>query len=374
MKHVIFFGVKTFPSQGGTDRVAENLILQLKNDFKITLYCYKDPAAKNHIRGIDVVQFTPLLKGAPGAFLYFFFSALHILFTKNADVIHAHKTDCALFIPLLRLRFKVIATSHEAPYKRDKWNSLVKKYFHLVEKIFIQSSDICTCISKPLTEYYQERYKKKVIFIPNGINPIGEQSFDVERARTFLPPGTSLEAPFILFSARRIMGTKGCHTMLEALSKIKYTGQVFIAGELTHNAEYLATLKKLSEGLNVHFLGFVNPLSTLLAFVKHAELFIFPSETEGMSIMLLEVASVGTPIVASDIPENTQVFEEGEVLYFKVSDASDLAEKMTFALQNKEQMSEYGKRCQDKVFSDYVWHNIAKEYASIYTTLMNRSR
>jgi glycosyltransferase involved in cell wall biosynthesis len=269
------------------------------------------------------------------------------------------------------MRYKVIATSHEAPYKRDKWNRFIKMYFHMVEKIFIKTSDLCTCISQPLTRYYQEKYDKPVKFIPNGINPISEATFDLERARTFLPPGASLDKPFILFSARRIMGTKGCHTMLEALQKIGYKGQIFIAGELTHNDAYMNELKRLGASLDVHYLGFVNPLRTLLAFVKKAELFIFPSETEGMSIMLLEVASVGTPIIASDIPENTQVFDEGEVMYFKVSDAGDLAQKVQFALNNKEKMAEYGKRCQEKVYKDYVWHNIANEYADVYKTLMN---
>jgi glycosyltransferase involved in cell wall biosynthesis len=371
MKRIIVYGVKTFPSQGGTDRVAENLILQLKDRFEITLYCYKDPAAKNHIPGIHVIEMSPLLKGSLGAFTYFFRSALHMLFTKKADLVHVHKTDAAFFVPLLRSRFKVIATSHEAPYKRDKWNALIKMYFHLVERIFIQTSHLCTCISQPLTDYYQKKYRKAVKFIPNGINPISSETFDNQRALTFLPPGASLDKPFILFSARRIMGTKGCHTMLEALVKIGYKGQVFIAGELTHNSDYLNELKRLGEPLNVHYLGFVNPLKTLLAFVNKAELFIFPSETEGMSIMLLEVASAGRPIIASDIPENTQVFDEGEVMYFRVSDSGDLARKIQFALENKEKMAEYGKRCQEKVFKDYVWHNIANEYADVYKTLMN---
>lgn len=370
MKRVVFFGVKTFPSQGGTDRVAENLVLQLKDRFHITLYCYKDPLAAQHIPGIEVIQFTPLTRGALGAFLYFFVSALHILFTRKADLIHLHKTDAAFFIPMLRLRSRVVATSHEAPYKRDKWNKFIKLYFHLVERIFIGTANLCTCISKPLTEYYHAKYGKEVVFIPNGINPVSPADFDDGGARRFLPQGARLDEPFILFSARRIMKTKGCHTMLEALARIGYTGQVFIAGELTHNNAYLEELKRIGNPLNVHYLGFVNPLKALLAFVQHAELFVFPSETEGMSIMLLEVASAGRPIIASDIPENTQVFSSREVLYFKVSDAQDLAEKMKFAISNTSEMERLAQNCQKKVYTDYVWSNIANSYAEVYQTVM----
>ena len=54
--------------------------------------------------------------------------------------------------------------------------------------------------------------------------------------------------------------------------------------------------------------------------------------------MLLEAASTGTPIICSDIPENTQVFEEHEVLYFKDKDDNDLAKKLQWALKNEEEM------------------------------------
>jgi glycosyltransferase involved in cell wall biosynthesis len=370
MKRVIFFGVKTFPSQGGTDRVAENLIRQLKDRFQITLYCYQDPGAANHIQGVEVIQFRPLMRGAIGAFFYFFMSALHIVFTRKAELIHLHKTDAAFFIPLLRLRAPVVATSHEAPYKRDKWNKLVKLYFHLVERIFIGTANLCTCISQPLTEYYQAKYRKNVVFIPNGINPVSTADFDYSGAKRFLPQGATLDEPFILFSARRIMRTKGCHTMLDALVRVGYTGQVFIAGELTHNHAYLEELRRIGNPLKVHYLGFVNPLQTLLAFVERTDLFIFPSETEGMSIMLLEVASAGRPIIASDIPENTQVFSGREVLYFKVSDANDLAEKIKFALTNRNEMEQLAKNCQKKVYTDYVWSNIANSYAEVYQSIM----
>ena len=367
---LVVFGVKTFPSQGGTDRVAENLVMQLKERFDIRLYCYESAGESQHIPGVEIVRFRPLLNGAPGAFLYFLQSAIHILFAGKVDVVHVHKTDCALFIPLLKLRAKVIATSHEAPYKRDKWNSFMKLYFKWVERIYITSSDVCTCISQPLTDYYKKKYNRDVVFIPNGINPVSTQSFDLEKAKTFIPAGVSLDAPFILFSARRIMKTKGCHTMLEALVKIGYPGQVLIAGELTHNEEYLSQLRRIGQPLNMHFIGFVNPLNALLALVQRSELFVFPSETEGMSIMLLEVASVGKPIIASDIPENTQVFENDEVLYFKVSNADDLAEKLRHALKNKDAMTSMGIRCQNKVYQDYVWKNIAHAYANAYSTLI----
>jgi glycosyltransferase involved in cell wall biosynthesis len=369
---IVFFGIKTFPSRGGTDRVAENIILQLKEEFDITVYCFKDPAAQKHMPGVRVIEFRQWLPGAPGSFIYFFLSAIHLFFSRHAELVHLHKTESTFFAPFLRLRFKIVSTSHEAQYRSDKWNKFARVFFHLVERIYIKYSDVCTCISQPLSEYYENKYGKKVLFIPNGINLVDPKTFDYDGAKLFLKEGATLDKPYVLFAARRLMGIKGCHYMLEALHKVGYKGQVFITGDLHTTEDYLEKLKKLSEGLDVHFLGLVSPLNVLMALISKADLFIFPSETEGMSIMLLEVASVGSPIIASDIPENKQVFSSNEVVFFKTKDSADLADKIQYALSHVQEMRQLANNCQEKVYSDYLWLNIALSYKQVYLSLLGR--
>ena len=149
---LIFYGIKFFPSRGGTSRVAENLIRNLKTHYEISIYCYKHPKAKKYIDGVKAIEFPVLPFGSAGVFIYYFITALHIFFTKKrTTIIHAHKTDCAFFVPLLKLKFRnIIATSHEAPYKRDKWSALGRLYFHLMEWFFIHSGAKLTSISNPL--------------------------------------------------------------------------------------------------------------------------------------------------------------------------------------------------------------------------------
>jgi glycosyltransferase involved in cell wall biosynthesis len=370
MNRIAFFGVKTFPSRGGTDRVAENIINTLKDKYRITVYCLNDPIAVTYMPGVKVIPFRRWLPGGAGVFLYFFLSALHLFILGNVDLVHIHKTESTFFAPLLRVRYKIVSTSHEAQYKSDKWNRFARIFFYLVERMFVYSSHICTCISQPLTDYYATRYRRNVRFIANGINPVNESMIDSSEARAYIPTGADLDRPFVLFAARRLMKIKGCHLMLEALHKVGYTGQVFITGELHTNGEYWDNLQKLSFGLNVHYLGFVNWLPALLGLVSKAELFIFPSETEGMSIMLLEVASVGTPIIASDIPENKQVFHADEVMYFRSMDSEDLAMKLDFALANPVSSKEFGIRARERVNADYVWSKIATQYAHVYNELL----
>lgn len=363
-KKIVFFGIKYFPSKGGTSRVVENLILNLAHDYDITIFCYKNSQAKTHIQGVGVIEIPEIKLGSIGVFLYFLLCYWHIRIKGEYDIIHAHKIDSFYFLKGLAKKSRVIATAHEAPYNRDKWGRFAKAFFKKCEKCFLSFKGVKTAISQPLCEFYKEKYGVEVLFIPNGIN-IFKRNPD-NKTKTLQLNEVPIDSPFVLFAARRIMGTKGLHTMLKAYKKIDYKGNIFIAGELDNYPAYMKQIHALSKGLNVYFLGFISPLSALLDLVDKCEYFVFPSETEGMSIMLLEVASTGKPIIASDIPENTQVFDENDMLFFKNKDVLDLSEKLIWAEKNKSQLNALGMDARKKVTSEYTWDIITQEYKSLY--------
>ncbi len=361
---IIYFGIKDFPSRGGTSRVAENIIRNLCSEFEFVVYCYKHPSAENNIPGVKVIQFPEIKIKGLGVFLYFFISALHILFfQKKIALIHAHKTDCAFFVPFLRIKHKVILTSHEAPYKRDKWGIIGKSYFKLMELIFIKSGAAITSISKPLAEYYFKTYNREVVYIPNGIDigmPMQKEVADSLLERY------NVNKTFIFFAARRLMFSKGIHTYLRAVRKLSDQMDFIYAGEIYHAAPQLIEILESSSAPNIKHIGFIEDLQVLLAVVEKSKLFVFPSETEGMSIMLLEVVSTKTPVICSDIPENTAVFDEFEVLYFKNKDASDLQNKIEWALANPEIMNQKAMLAFEKVKNVYSWNQISEHYKMLY--------
>ena len=57
-KKIVIFGVKYFPSKGGTSRVVENLLRELKDHFEITIYCYKNELAADFMEGVKTIQFS----------------------------------------------------------------------------------------------------------------------------------------------------------------------------------------------------------------------------------------------------------------------------------------------------------------------------
>ncbi len=366
-KRIAFYGIKYFPSKGGTSRVIENLIYQLRGDFDITIYCYKNAQARNHIPGVRTVEIRRIPFGNFGTFLYYFLCYCHIRWRDEYDIIHAHKIDSFLFLPRLSRKAKVIATVHEAPYKSAKWGWFAIKYFKICEHRFLKFKGTKTSISRSLADYYEQEFGSQLIYIPNGINI--DEPVTLESIEDYWPMDLPSNSSFVLFAARRIMSTKGLHTMLSAYKKLNYKGNILITGEEDHAPEYMKQIRQNFRGLRLYFLGFVHPLSSLLSLVQKCEYFVFPTETEAMSIMLLEVASMGKPIIASDISANTNIFDQTEILFFEDKNINDLAEKIQWAETNVLDFIKKGQNAKRKVETQYNWESIVLKYKSLYDAI-----
>ena len=125
-------------------------------------------------------------------------------------------------------------------------------------------------------------------------------------------------------------------------------------------------MKRLAQGLDVRFVGFVEDPGLVMGLVSTADAFMFPSEREGMSLMLLEVAAVGTPVLCSDIPQNRDVLEEDEAIWFRSEDAADLAERLEWLRSNTEEVAARAGRARKRVAESFSAEGVAQRYARIY--------
>lgn len=366
-KKIAIFGVKYFPSKGGTSRVVENLLWELKDHFDITIYCYRHESAAYFMEDVNTIQFSETPIKGIGVFLFYVKCFLHAMWKGKYDVVHLHKMDGAFFLPLLSLKFKTVATSHGLPYLNDKWSSIGKFYFRRMEEMFVGSKARLTSVSKTQVDYFGKKYQREVLHIPNGIHSNGE--IQAHFADGVLEKN-EVEGEYLFFAARRLIPLKGCHTLIDALKKINYQGTLVIAADVEQLPSYTAQLKKSAEGLKVKFVGYVADLKELNALIFGSKFFVFPSELEAMSMMLLEVGSVGTPIICSDIPQNTAVLENGEVLFFESKNVDDLAEKIRWAFENEAIMEGFAKNAKQVIEEKYLVSRVAEKYIDLYNEVI----
>lgn len=357
-KKIAVIGLKGLPAFGGAATVGENIIEQLKDKYDFTVYATSSHTDKmGSFNGYKQIVFKKIAFKRLNTFYYYILSAVHAVIKSDYDLVHLHHTTSAFIIPILKIRYKIISTSHSS--RITKYFLKYKSFLVFSEKVMIKYSNIITVVALTTYERYKKMTKNCVYYIPNGVNQIVKFSKEEFNKKNYL-----------MFAAGRILPSKGCHIFLEALNKIKYRGKIIIAGNLSLIPEYETKVKELSSSLDVEFTSLIKKKVVLNSYIKNARLFIFSSSIEAMSMMLLEVASIKTPLICSDIPENKAVFNEEEVLFFSTDNADELALRISWALENEELMKRKAQNAFNKLKKDYLWENIAKQYDKLYQKLL----
>jgi glycosyltransferase involved in cell wall biosynthesis len=365
---IAYIGAKSLPSRAGADRVVEAIVQRLARRHDLTVYCSSQEVRPGTTYpGIELVR-VPALRGKHlHATSLFLTSSLHALARRHFDLIHVHNVEACFVLPLLRTRFPVVATSHGQAYARDKWNKTAKALIRLTDWPYITLANATTSVSKPLAEYYKDRYNRTVHYIPNGVE---ESSPNVQSAMELLHSNRIEAKRYILFAAGRIIPTKGAATLLEAYRGLSTKVNLLIIGDSSQVPAYERHLRQLADS-RVVFIPTVDK-NVLLGLIELARLFVFPSSVEAMSMMLLEAASIGTPMICSDIPENTTILPQ-RALFFENGNPEDLGKKMRWSLQHPKQMKELGREAKLWVASNYHWDTIVRQYEHLYhTVLRNR--
>lgn len=359
-------GIKGLPPKGGGERVAEAIINKaIEDGFKVTVYGKKDYCrqTKNSINK-NIILINNFKGKHLSGFSFGILSALHALIFGKYDLIHLHYADFGYIVPLLRLRYKVIGTSHGAEYHRDKWGGLAKLCFKLFEIPFVKFSNICTSVSKPLAEYYHSKYKKKIYYIPNGIDFNEINACGNGACLNYKLPRHN----YILFCAGRIIPSKGCDILLKANKYLALTTPLVIIGDTEWNVNYREYLRSIANP-NVIFMNFVNSNKDLQEIISNSKFIVFPSTYEAMSIMLLEVASMKKGIICSDIPENIEAIGQN-ALFFKTGNVESLAEKIHYGLYHEEELNSLGLKAYNWIKENRNWETITHSYINLYNKIL----
>lgn len=367
---IAHMGIKGLPSRFGADRAVENIVDELAGQHTISVYAGRAffPARRRfeHFRQIYV----PSL---PGKHLrmatVMICAALHALLFGRYDVIHLHNLETGFVVPLLRLRFRVVVTSHGIASEVDKWGAMARRVMRRIERNALASAHAVTAVSQPQAAQYAAQCGREVRWIPNGIrSPL---PCDRLRAETVLREAGAPREGFLLFLAGRIIPMKGCHLLLEAARRGRTGVPIVVVGECEALPDYTRQLRE-SATPEVTFIGFQEDPATLFGIAACARLFVFPSTVEAMSMALLEMASLGVPALVSDIPANRAVLNEEQVTFFRSGDSDDLAARLQSCLADPGGIAAKALAAQSHVRAVFDWPTIAAQYDQVYRAVMAR--
>ena len=156
-----------------------------------------------------------------------------------------------------------------------------------------------------------------------------------------LSPYPDNNVPHFLYLGR-IMKEKGIDELLTACKKLHTEGHAFHLDMVGfYEDEYQAQVEELVSMGIATFHGFQE---TPLPYYVGADCVVLPSYHEGMSNVLLEAASIGRPLITSDIPGCKEAVDHDRTGYLvQVKDADSLFEAMkNFLSLTPDQRKEMG--------------------------------
>jgi len=215
-----------------------------------------------------------------------------------------------------------VTTIHDLIYERFGGSQLGSRLHIAQKRRSLAAADCIVCVSEhtrsDLYEYYPLTRDKRVLVIPNGVDPAPPNGSAQEIGHT--ARAAAERGAFFLYVGHR-GSCKGFDRVYQALKLCDANLRCVVVGDALqkHEQEEIA-----AAGLTDRVLAVGRVSDSDLAFLySHAEFFFFPSLYEGFGIPPLEAMQLGCPVLASNRSSVPEVVGEAGVL-FDPEDAASL--------------------------------------------------
>lgn len=152
-----------------------------------------------------------------------------------------------------------------------------------------------------------------------------------------------------------------------SFSSNKYPQLVLVLPRSVFRERIEKQVLKLGLQKKVRILDFV-PDDVLASLMKGSLAYLFPSLSEGFGLPGLEALSVGTIVLASDIPVFKEIYKEVPV-YFDPRDESSLRKALEKILRTKRSKRNELIKLGKEISASYSWKKMTDEIVKIYSRL-----
>lgn len=370
--------------RGGAEFAAYHLALKMakKNEVNVFTTSINSKNSVEDYGGLDVHRYGTKFRIDAGNMSFGLFTRP---MSHDADIVHAHFSTPPGEIAGARCAKKTnvpfVLTYHGdwqesfGGFIRRAALSVYNRY--LLDKL-LSRADV---IISPSEYYINEsrflgKYQDKIAVIPNGIQI---EDFDIPlskeecKVKLELPPNKNM----ILFVGN-LTPYKGPDVLVKAMpmitEEVPDAELMFVGGgKMRTDMEKLS--KKLGIENYVKFAGFVEEHLKPL-YYKAADVFCLPStlNTEVFPIVLLEASASGLPMVVSDLDTFKCVIDKGyNGLFTKRRDEKNLADTITYLLENEDMRIEMGRNARKKS-KNYSWKEIAEATGKVYKELIANTK
>jgi glycosyltransferase-like protein len=240
------------------------------------------------------------------------------------------------------------------------------------------------CVSQPWAERLEREYGVRARLVRNGVDRLryrpARDAAERERDRA----AAGFDGCLTVLTVGGIEPRKGSLTLLEAFARLRallpeHDPLLVVAGGATlfdyrHETDrFHARVAALGLGQRVRVLGSL-PDGTLERLYRAADLFAFPSTSEGFGLAALEALACELPVVASDLDALQTFLEQGRsAVLVPAGDSRALAgalARLARAPREREQLRAGGR----EIAAAYTWDRAAADHERAYAALLGSLR
>lgn len=362
-----FGGFRTIPPRkggAGSDKFAFELYPRITaKGHELTAYCRIYPGengipGNSEYAGIKIISLRTVRSAGFDTLLHSFKATADIIFRNRAKIIHLHSGANSIWALFLRLAGKKVYVSQFAmDWKRDKWPWYGKLFYQVSNYLTAYIPNRVIFDNIYTREYFEKKFKRKYDFIPYG-SEVKEPPDDLSvLERVGVTPGN-----YFLFVGRFIPD-KGVHILIEAFSKIQTQMKLVLVGGSPNPGDYEKKIRNTTNE-RILFPGYIYGDDTNIL-MKNAYVYIQPSLIEGLSPVILTVMGLGTPLICSDIVENTFITKDNAT-HFRSGDPDSLAEKIRYTTVNPSEIREMAERGRNDILARFNWESITNQYINLF--------
>ena len=185
----------------------------------------------------------------------------------------------------------------------------------------------------------------------------------------FVSGDTRGEVPFHdpprFVSVGRLVSLKGLDTTLRALAAIQDPWQYTIVGSGPVLREWRELSERLGITSRVHFISATSDIASIL---QSSDCFLFPSHWEGLGSAAIDAASVGLPVLASDLPSLQSVFPKSQRV--RIGDTNAWTNAIRELLAHPEEILTSARKRAPAISTRFDPETVTKKYAELYQGIL----
>jgi glycosyltransferase involved in cell wall biosynthesis len=285
---------------------------------------------------------------------------------SHTDVVHYHAVGPGLpaVLPRYLSHAKVVLTVHGLDAERAKWSGTARAVLRIAQWMSARVPDATIVVSRDLGDHFRRRYGRTTAYIPNGVDRPTRRPAD-------RIGGLGLRGGEYLLFVGRLVPEKAPDLLLRAFAQVPGATKLVLAGGSSHTDDYVRGLRsQAAADPRVVLPGYVYG-DLLEELYSNAAAFVLPSLLEGLPLTLLEAASYGIPIVASDIPPHVEIIGSdgpGRRLV-TAGDADHLAQAIGAVLDSRDEERTAAEAFARAVLAEYRWDEVVDATEAVYRSV-----